>query len=222
MEAGDVVLTLPPQTLLTLLPGGLPAGYRRRLEGLPEPSGALVLYGAVNRDLLPAGVPGHLQLAWDQPGSLFISISQEGDGRAPAGQATVTASVFTPTAPWLTLPEPAYQTRKAEAMAGIQAGLQTLLGLEPEQWRHAELATPRGWAGWTGRPRGMVGGLGQHPSRFGPFGLASRTPLPGLWLCGDSIHPGEGTAGVTVSALMACRQLLAGRGQDLQLQAIAP
>jgi C-3',4' desaturase CrtD len=222
MEAGDVVLTLPPQTLLTLLPGGLPAGYRRRLEGLPEPSGALVLYGAVNRDLLPAGVPGHLQLAWDQPGSLFISISQEGDGRAPAGQATVTASVFTPTAPWLTLPEPAYQARKAEAMAGIQAGLQTLLGLEPEQWRHAELATPRGWAGWTGRPRGMVGGLGQHPSRFGPFGLASRTPLPGLWLCGDSIHPGEGTAGVTVSALMACRQLLAGRGQDLQLQAIAP
>ncbi|MFL0792991.1 MAG: C-3',4' desaturase CrtD, partial [Prochlorococcus sp.] len=59
--------------------------------------------------------------------------------------------------------------------------------------------------------------LGQHPRRFGPFGLASRTPLPGLWLCGDSIHPGEGTAGVSVSALMACRQLMARRGRDLRL-----
>ena len=38
---------------------------------------------------------------------------------------------------------------------------------------------------WTGRPWGYVGGLGQQPQHFGPFGLASRTPLRGLWLCGD-------------------------------------
>ncbi|NBQ21298.1 MAG: C-3',4' desaturase CrtD, partial [Synechococcaceae bacterium WB6_3B_236] len=49
---------------------------------------------------------------------------------------------------------------------------------------------------------------GQQPNRFGPFGLASRSPLPGLWLCGDAIYPGEGTAGVSLSAEMACRQLL--------------
>ena len=36
---------------------------------------------------------------------------------------------------------------------------------------------PRAFAHWTGRPQGIVGGLGQHPSRFGPFGLASRTPM---------------------------------------------
>jgi phytoene dehydrogenase-like protein len=64
-----------------------------------------------------------------------------------------------------------------------------------------------------------VGGLGQHPSRFGPFGLASRTPLPGLWLCGDAIYPGEGTAGVSLSALMAARQLLASRGRPLTMAA---
>jgi phytoene dehydrogenase-like protein len=92
-----------------------------------------------------------------------------------------------------------------------------LLGLRPEQFLHVELATPRGFAGWTGRPFGFVGGLGQHPSRFGPFGLASRTPLKGLWLCGDAIYPGEGTAGVSLSAFTACRQLLAAHGRDLQL-----
>jgi phytoene dehydrogenase-like protein len=49
--------------------------------------------------------------------------------------------------------------------------------------------------------------------------LASRTPLSGLWLCGDAIYPGEGTAGVSLSAVTACRQLLAARGRNLQLAA---
>ena len=218
LEAREVVCSLPPQALPDLLAEALPAGYRRRLAGFDDPSGALVLYGAVPRRRLPHHLGLHAQLDWADPGSLFVSLSAEGDGRAPAGQATVIASVFTPARPWFDLPEPAYQRRKAEAMAGIQAGLRELLGLEDADWLHAELATPRGFAGWTGRPFGFVGGLGQHPSRFGPFGLASRTPLPGLWLCGDAIHPGEGTAGVSLSALMACRQLLAGRGQRLVLR----
>jgi C-3',4' desaturase CrtD len=218
LQAAEVVCTLPPQALPGLLGEPLPVGYRQRLEGFPDPSGALVLYGAVPRQRLPADLGLHAQLEWSDPGNLFVSISAEGDGRAPLGQATVIASVFTPARPWFGLEESAYQQRKAEAMAGIQAGLAELLDLQPADWLHAELATPRGFAGWTGRPWGFVGGLGQHPSRFGPFGLASRTPLGGLWLCGDGIHPGEGTAGVSLSALMACRQLLAVRGRPLQLR----
>ena len=95
--------------------------------------------------------------------------------------------------------------------------LDAWLGLPDEAWLHLELSTPRAFAHWTGRPQGIVGGLGQHPTRFGPFGLASRTPLPGLWLCGDSIYPGEGTAGVSLSALMACQQLMAMRGTTLRV-----
>ncbi|MEI7953092.1 MAG: C-3',4' desaturase CrtD [Synechococcaceae cyanobacterium ELA182] len=221
IEAGDVVMTLPPQSLPALLGSQLPSGYRRRLEQLPEPSGALVFYGAIERSRLPPECPSHLQLDWHEPGPLFVSISQEGDGRAPAGQATVIASVFTPARPWFASEEPDYQDRKQSALAAIQAGLKQLLQLGQEPWIHQELATPRGFAGWTGRPWGWVGGLGQHPLHFGPFGLASRTPIPGLWLCGDSIHPGEGTAGVSLSALMACRQLLQRRGRELQLKGAA-
>ena len=51
-----------------------------------------------------------------------------------------------------------------------------------------------------------------------PLGLAGRTPLPGLWLCGDSIPPGEGTAGVSLSALAVCRQLLQGRDRSWNWQ----
>ena len=218
LKAGSVVCTLPPQTLPALLGDALPPGYRRRLEQLPTPSGALVFYGAIQRSLLPSNVPAHLQLEAGRPGSLFVSVSQEGDGRAPLGEATVIASVFTPSAPWFGIPEATYQQQKASALIDLQTSLEEGLQLPTDSFLHRELATPRGFAGWTGRPFGMVGGLGQSPDLFGPFGLASQTPLPGLWLCGDSLHPGEGTAGVSLSALMAVRQLLAQRGSPLQLR----
>ena len=217
LAASELVLAVPPQLLPELLGEALPGPYRQRLAGLPDPSGALVFYGALERSQLPADTPGHLQFAWDEPGSLFVSVSREGDGRAPAGQATVIASVFTAARPWFSGDRQGYEAAKQQAMEGIRRGLERGLGLDPGAWLHQELATPRGFARWTGRPFGFVGGLGQRPRLFGPFGLASRTPIPGLWLCGDAIYPGEGTAGVSLSALMCCRQLLAGRGQQLAL-----
>lgn len=157
----------------------MPAAYRQRISSFPDPSGALVFYGAVERALLPAECPAHLQIDCSDPGSLFVSVSREGDGRAPAGQATVIASVFTPARHWMHMEREAYAEAKRQAMTQIQASLERNLGLDATAWRHGELATPRGFARWTGRPFGFVGGLGQHPSRFGPFGLASRTPCRG-------------------------------------------
>ena len=71
-QAADVVLALPVQSLPDLLGEQLPAGYRQRLAQLPDPSGALVFYGAVERALLPANCPAHLQLDWADPGTLFV------------------------------------------------------------------------------------------------------------------------------------------------------
>jgi len=226
MTTADLVCSLPPQCLPNLISDGdgneggtdrMPPAYRRHLTQLEAPSGALVFYGAVDRGVLPADCPAHLQRDGDRPGSLFVSVSREGDGRAPAGEATVIASVFTDPGTWCDLPEPEYQQRKQACLKAIEGNLENWLGIPAEGWRHRELATPRSFAFWTGRPRGIVGGLGQSPSHFGPFGLASRTPMANLWLCGDSIHPGEGTAGVSLSALMACRQLTAQRGRPLRL-----
>ena len=119
------------------------------------------------------------------------------------------ASVFSPAKAWFELAPDAYEAKKIASQNGIEAALEKLLGIKQKDWLHRELSTPRGFAHWTGRPYGYVGGLGQRPNRFGPFGLASRTPLQGLWLCGDGIYPGEGTAGVSLSAEMAVKQLIA-------------
>ena len=111
-----------------------------------------------------------------------------------------------------------YQKQKRLRQLAISGLLEKWFKISSNQWIHQEVATPTSFARWTSRPDGIVGGLGQHPSQFGPFGLASRSPLKGLWLCGDCIYPGEGTAGVSQSAFMAIRQLLDQQGIDLQVE----
>ena len=143
--------------------------------------------------------------------SIFISISSENDGRAPCGQATFIASIFCKTDDWFSISTNEYNEKKKYILTQIIEILNEYFGLQFEDWLHSELATPKSFLKWTGRPAGIVGGLGQYPFSSGLFGLSSRTPFKGFWLCGDSIHPGEGTAGVTQSALMACRQLIASR-----------
>lgn len=208
LQVEQVICTLPPQALPSLLGDRLPPSLGRRIQGFGDPSGAVVLYGAVDRKALPADGAAHHQLAGDDPGPLFLSLSSEGDGRAPEGQATLIASLFTPARPWFDLDPGQVAEQKQALEASIVTAVQRGLGLAPTAWLHRELATPRAFARWTGRPWGFVGGLGQSPDRFGPFGLAHRSPLPGLWLCGDSLHPGEGTAGVSQGAELVVRQLM--------------
>ena len=219
LKASDVVFSLPPQSLLNLIPidGGLSTTYRKGIKKLPKPSGAVVFYGAVSRSDLPTDCPGHIQLFDEHFGSLFISISMEDDQRAPVGMATLIASVFVDIDQWSNLDSQSYTSKKNIAAKKIITILNNKFGLLETSWIHKEFSTPRSFERWTGRPGGIVGGLGQHPSQFGPFGLPSRTPLAGLWLCGDSIYPGEGTAGVSQSAMMVVRQLMERNGRHLNI-----
>ena len=219
LKASDVVFSLPPQSLLDLIPidGGLSTTYREGIKKLPQPSGAVVFYGAVSRSDLPTDCPGHIQLFDEHFGSLFISISMEDDQRAPVGMATLIASVFVDIDQWSNLDSHSYARKKNFVAKQIRTTLDKKFDLLETSWDHQELSTPRSFERWTGRPGGIVGGLGQHPDQFGPFGLSSRTPLKGLWLCGDSIYPGEGTAGVSQSAMMVVRQLMKSKGRHLNI-----
>ncbi len=212
--ADDVVYTPPPQSLLKHLENSLSRNnnYKNRIKSLPHPSGALVFYSALKKDHIKAISSNHYQFVSKELGSLFVSISEEGDGRAPKGEITLIASLFTKTNDWFNLDRNQYIKRKEEYLQKISYALEKQFDIASVNWLHKELATPLGFERWTNRPNGIVGGLGQNPDIFGLFGLPSRTPFGGLWLCGDSIYPGEGTAGVSQSALMVSRQILASRG----------
>jgi C-3',4' desaturase CrtD len=235
IPADHVIANVTVQNLVELIQGNgtsntnLPRrmqGYAQRVKHLPPASGAFVLYLGVKRSALPAHCPPHLQFLYSydplaeglsitgtpqetiaENNSLFVSVSREGDGRAPDGQATIVASSFTELAPWWTADPSQYRSLKALYTNTALQRLGQFFDLSPGQILHQEAATPRTFARYTHRSRGAVGGLSQRIASFAPFGFANRTPLRGLWLVGDCTHPGEGTAGVSYSAWTVVRQI---------------
>jgi C-3',4' desaturase CrtD len=209
--ADQVVANVTSANLIPLLGAAAPIGYKRRLEGLPAASGAFVVYLGVDATALPPDCPPHLQFLYDYDGpiaeqnSLFVSVSRPGDGRAPAGQATITASAFTDPQLWRHTSD--YLGLKQQYLERAIAHLGEYFHLSERTLLHQEAGTPRTFERFVARQHGIVGGIGQRLSTFGPLGLATRTPIPGLWLVGDSTHPGEGTAGVSYSALTVANQI---------------
>lgn len=209
--ADHVVANVTAQNLVQLLGKKVPNGYQRRVEKLPPASGAFVVYLGVDESAIPSGCPPHLQFLYDAKGpigennSLFVSVSHPGDGRAPDGKATIIASSFVDAQQWWLTED--YEGLKQQYTQQAISHLAKFFYLKPETIVHVEAATPRTFARYTARDRGIVGGIGQRISTFGPFGFANRTPINNLWLVGDSTHPGEGTAGVSYSALTAVKQI---------------
>ncbi len=212
--ADHIVANVTVQNLIQLLGEQAPPSYQRRIDKLPPAAGAFVMYLGVSEAAIPEHCPPHLQFLYDNHGpiaennSLFVSVSQAGDGRAPQGYRTIIASSFTDPLLWWG-DSVNYQARKEIYTQTALARLSQYFKLTPETINHVEAATPRTFARYTARDLGIVGGLGQRLSTFGPFSLATRTPIPHLWLVGDSTHPGEGTAGVSYGAWMAVEQIVA-------------
>lgn len=209
--ADHVVANVTAQNLVQLLGKKVPNGYKQRVEKLPAASGAFVVYLGVDESAIPSGCPPHLQFMYNAKGpigennSLFVSVSHPGDGRAPDGKATIIASSFVDPKQWWLTED--YEGLKQQYTQDAISRLAKFFYLKPETLVHVEAATPRTFARYTARDRGIVGGIGQRISTFGPFGFANRTPINNLWLVGDSTHPGEGTAGVSYSALTAVKQI---------------
>ncbi|MEL6815148.1 MAG: C-3',4' desaturase CrtD, partial [Cyanobacteria bacterium J06598_3] len=208
-----VVANVTVQNLVKLAKTNKMKGYEKRVDNLEPSSGAFVIYLGVDLAAIPENCPPHLQFMYDYDGpiaennSLFVSVSRQGDGRAPEGKATVIASSFTEVQQWYDCDEDGYKAMKERYTQEAIGRLKSYFDLRPEHLVHVEAATPRSFETFTGRDRGIVGGIGQSVPTFGPFGFATRTPVKNLWLVGDSTHPGEGTAGVSYSAMTAVRQI---------------
>lgn len=126
--------------------------------------------------------------------------------------SSLSSSSPLPPSPYPLSPIP-YSSLKQQYTDAALARLSQFFNLNEQTIEHIESATPRTFARYTARDRGIVGGIGQRISTFGPFGFANRTPIKHLWLVGDSTHPGEGTAGVSYSALTVVRQIERANGQ---------
>lgn len=222
--ASAVIANLPPADLCRLLGDGCPPALRRRVEARPRAWGAFTLYLGVDADAVPAG-PLHHQIvapggALGEGRSVFVSISPAWDGtRAPPGQRAVTISTHTAVEPWweyyrqrTAAARDGYRQRRADYAArclSLAAHALPQLAAHPDRVRLMLPGTPITFARFTRRAEGRVGGLPQTSlgAAF-PAGV-----LPGLWLVGDSIFPGQSSAATLLGALRVARAIWNSRGE---------
>jgi phytoene dehydrogenase-like protein len=183
-----------------------------------EPTwGAFMLYLGVDANALPHHTVDHHQVIGDhtQPlgetNSIFISMSPPSDtSRAPEGMRAVNISTHTDIGRWWHLRND--PDRKDEYHAQRDRYTEQMIALAEraipgfaQAVRLTLPATPVTYAHWTGRERGMVGGFPQG-SLFKARG--PRTEIENVWLVGDSIFPGQSTAGVTLGGMRVAHDVI--------------
>lgn len=213
-EADIVLANLTPWALHDLLGETVPAPLRQEVQSRPDTWGAFTLYLGVPSEHIPTH-SDHFQIIQDlnQPlgegNSVFVSVSEADDTtRAPQGHRAITISTHTAIAPWWSLRESdpeGYQRRIERYRDKLLDGAERAI---PNLRHHARLilpGTPAAFQRFTRRPRGMVGGFALT-SLFKARG--PRTGIENLWLVGDSIFPGQSTAGVTAGALRVAAEVV--------------
>ncbi|MCS7088944.1 MAG: NAD(P)/FAD-dependent oxidoreductase [Thermoflexales bacterium] len=210
------IANLTPWDLARLLGDAAPSRLVRETRTRAEPWGAFTLYLGVEDDP-SADHPDHIQVVRDhnaplgEGNTIFMSFSSRGDARrAPPGHRALTISTHTRLAEWWRLREtPGMKTAYDDRVAAYAERMLDLAERAvPGLRRRIRLqlhGTPITFQFYTRRHRGGVGGF--------PFTslFAARGPWTGLanaWLVGDSIFPGQSTAGVTMGALRVCDEVL--------------
>ncbi len=219
---GDVVLAnLTPWALASLLGESTPLKLQRTVPQLAPTWGAFMGYVGLDVAKFQArfgGLATHHQIVLDpskplgEGNSVFLSLTEgEEEGRAPAGQLPATLSTHTAVAPWWAAHQQgptAYAERKADYLERLlHAAEQALPGLR-ECITFQTAGSPISFQRFTRRPQGMVGGFPQTSiwQARGP-----QTGLENVLLVGDSIFPGQSTAGVTLGAMRVVEEVR-GRG----------
>jgi len=215
IPANFVIGNLTPWSLDTLLSDNSPAKLKREVSKRKATFGAFSLHLGLNHSKLPiGGIADHHQIIANmssplgEGNSVFISMSPEWDSsRAPEGNRAVTITTHTKIQQWWDLLEHDEAAYYAKKQAYTERILNTIDQFIPGFKTSVELTlpgTPVTYQFYTMREGGMVGGFPQT-SLF-----KARSPLTGIAnvrLVGDSIFPGQSTAGVTLGAIRVAKDI---------------
>jgi len=214
LPAEFVVANSTPWSLDNLLGEASPTALKREVARRPDTQGAFVLHLGVDNAKLPQGLPDHHQMIASLEGAMgegqtvFVSFSPTWDtSRAPEGMRAVTVSTHTKVNQWWQLinqDEGAYHAQK-EAYTDRMINLidQHITGFKSAV-SLTMAGTPLTYEFYTLRHRGMVGGFPQT-SLF--KARSPRVGIPNVRLVGDSIFPGQSTAGVTLGAMRVAQDV---------------
>jgi C-3',4' desaturase CrtD len=133
--------------------------------------------------------------------SIFISISKQNDRlRAPEGCYVASVSSHVRLGKQVKDDRNAFQ----EVVLDI---LEKEGFLRREDILYQHVSGVQSWLQWTKRAFGFVGGFPQVKS-IAPWQMPSARLGNGIYICGDSVYPGQGIPGVVLSGIIAAEKLL--------------
>jgi phytoene dehydrogenase-like protein len=201
----DVVLSgIPLNNLVELVRGNHPAKQKIALRDSKQLFSAfqagIVFEPETSRDCL------HYQIQVENvPGlpdcrSFFLSLNHPDDlSRCEPGKAVASVSLH--------IPNPS-ETRidKQQILGFILEKLHQRGLISREKVLYTHASGPTEWLSWTGRHAGFVGGYPQT-LRVRPWQMQSACLAKGLFICGDSVYPGQGIPGVVLGGMIAAQRI---------------
>jgi len=204
-QARQVISNIPVWNMEDITSGKMADYFSQESAKYSEAWGAFTM-GVVTDDVYPDDMPLHHQIHIKDPisgihsDSIFVSFSHPDDEeRSKKGTRVLNISSHTETDFWFSL-NGKYDAEKERVEQQVIAVLKEQL----PQFDKAEIklsfsATPVSWENWVYRKKGRVGGIPQSMGRSLLDWTPNQTPFKGLYLCGDTVFPGQGIPGVTLS-----------------------
>ncbi|MBM7702185.1 FAD-dependent oxidoreductase [Metabacillus iocasae] len=205
-SANHLICNIPIHNLKQVLEPNVYDALPNRLKqkaSLPQ-WGTFTMYMAIEEEVLPENIELFHQVLASEAGNMtegdhiFLSLSDKSDEwRAPKGMRTLTASTHIDLTNWED--KALYEKQKREMQEKMLKMIKTVIPDLNEGVIHQIPGAPKAWERFTSRVDGGVGGFPQTIEHTLFKSISHRTGMNGLWLCGDTIFPGAGTIGVSVS-----------------------
>lgn len=204
-----VVSNIPVWNMGDITTGKVNEYFKKESAKYDRAWGAFTM-GVATTDSYPENMSLHHQIhigkedqtQYLQGDSIFVSLSHPNDNvRGPEGDRVLNISTHVEPEQWFNL-NGEYDRIKAEVQEQIlEILVKKLPGFQRQNIKVAFSSTPVTWADWVYRKKGRVGGIPQQMDRSLLDWTPNKTPFEGLYLVGDTVFPGQGIPGVTLSGI---------------------
>ena len=214
---GKAVLSNLPIWNMAEITHGDMAAYFARESGKYQKAWGAFTMGIAFRDNLDPGLPLHHQIHLEKEalmeglnsGSVFVSLSHPDDAaRSPNGMRAMNISTHADPEWWFRLNGRYEAVKKKVEDQIVKVIDQSLPGFSISDIDIVFSSTPVTWSRWVYRKKGRVGGIPQHIERPLLDWTPNETPFKGLYLAGDTVFPGQGIPGVTLSGINVYHRMI--------------
>jgi len=215
-KAPVVISNIPIWNMADITTGEIKKYYNKLADKFDKAWGAVTM-GLVTEDHYPGDLPLHNQLILTKgvkmpftgANSVFVSLSHPDDTlRSKKGERVLNVSCHTNAEAWFGL-NGSYEDKKEMIKSYIINVLQSKLpGFDEAAVKMVFLATPVTWQNWVYRKFGRVGGIPQQMEQSVWDWPSNQTPFSGLFACGDTVFPGQGIPGVTLSGINTYHRII--------------